>query len=124
MWEGWCTRRDTRRAHEGIGRDYRVVTRVFARTFPPPSPFPATEFGNGGGGAEAASVPFGRIRPQTVLPLVRLAISRRTTGATSVPSSSMARITWACGMGPTVSWIRKRWWRKSSYWKRILSMIS
>ncbi len=35
--------------------------------------------------------------------------SRRTTGATSVPRSSIARSTSACGVGPTVSCIRKRW---------------
>ena len=31
----------------------------------------------------------------------------------------MARMTLACGIGPTVSWIRKRWCLKISYWKRI-----
>lgn len=39
---------------------------------------------------------------------LREATSRRTTGATSVPSSSMARITCAWGMVPTLSCNRKR----------------
>src|SRR5690606_19969456 len=57
-------------------------------------------------------------------PLVRPASSRRTTGATSVPSSSIARMTFECGIGPTVSWIRNRLCRNSSYWKTIFSTIS
>ena len=32
----------------------------------------------------------------------------RTAGPTSVPSSSIARITWWCGTVPTLSWARKR----------------
>ena len=36
------------------------------------------------------------------------ATARRTAGATSVPSSSIARIILACGIDPTLSCIRKR----------------
>ena len=47
--------------------------------------------------------------------------SRLTTGATSVPSSSICRIILACGTTPDTC-ARKRWWPKSSCWKRILSI--
>ena len=36
------------------------------------------------------------------------AVSRRTTGATCVPKSSIDRMTWACGMGPTLICARNR----------------
>ncbi len=49
--------------------------------------------------------------------------SRRTTGATRVPSSSTARIIFACGSVPTPSWSSNRWWLKSLCWNRILSTI-
>lgn len=39
---------------------------------------------------------------------VRLSISRRTTGATAVPSSSIARIIFAWGMAPMLSWSSSR----------------
>jgi hypothetical protein len=38
----------------------------------------------------------------------RSATARLTVGATCVPSNSIARITLSCGVGPTVSWMRKR----------------
>ena len=38
--------------------------------------------------------------------------------------SSMPRMILACGMVPTLNWIRKRSWPKSSCWKRILSTTS
>ena len=41
------------------------------------------------------------------------ASSRRTRGATSVPNSSIERITSAWGRVPTLNWIRKRSWPKS-----------
>jgi len=40
-----------------------------------------------------------------------------------VPKSSIDRIRLACGSEPTENWIRKRWWPKSSCWKRILSFL-
>ena len=50
--------------------------------------------------------------------------SARTSGATSVPSSSIARRTFSCGIGPTVSWSRKRSCPNSSCWWRIFSATS
>ena len=50
--------------------------------------------------------------------------SRRTTGATSVPNSSIERMTLSCGIEPTVNWIRNRSWSKISCWNRIFSLTS
>ncbi len=47
-----------------------------------------------------------------------------TSGATSVPKSSIERITSAWGRVPTLNWIRKRSWPKIECWKRIFSATS
>ena len=44
----------------------------------------------------------------------RAATSRRTTGATSVPSNSIERMTWAWGSVPSPIWNSARWCPKSS----------
>ena len=48
------------------------------------------------------------------------ASARRTAGATSVPKSSIERITSAWGRVPTLNWMRKRSWSKISCWKQDL----
>src|SRR5829696_4665573 len=54
----------------------------------------------------------------------RRSISLRTAGATSVPKSSMARITFSCGIVPTLICAIKRLWPKSSCSKRIFCTTS
>ena len=58
-------------------------------------------------------VPLADPRAQALSAARRLT-SSRTTGATSFPSSSIARSVLSCGSEPTVNWIRKRSWPKSS----------
>ena len=50
--------------------------------------------------------------------------SLRTAGATSVPNSSMARITFSCGSVPTLICAIKRLWPKSSCSKSIFCTTS
>jgi hypothetical protein len=96
---------DTRNSEKSLSRTEVVVT--FTRITALLLRSPAGHGNEPACGAQMAAGP-------PALEVERRSISLRTAGATSVPNSSMACITFSCGSAPTLICAIKRLWLKSS----------